>query len=65
MPVRRFGPFKFKNKPTQRGYEIKNPDGSSMEIAAIRLIKDQSGNNKIFVDVEYIDDEKKTKEITE
>lgn len=57
MPVRRFGPFKFKKKAGRMGYEIANSDRSPMEIVSIKLIKDQSSNNKIFADVEYISDD--------
>ena len=55
MPAKRFGPFKFKNKPGRLGYEIANKDHSVMEITSIKLISDSGSTTKFFVDVEYIE----------
>lgn len=57
MPKKLYKLPKLKNKDNKRGYQIANPDGSSMEVVAIRVFKGEQ-TNQVYVEVEYIADEK-------
>lgn len=44
--------FKFKDKDHRNAVEIRNPNGSDMVLAAIRILKVPKTTNKIVVELE-------------
>lgn len=64
MSVKRFGPLKIE-RGSGKGFMISNPNGSVMPVKSIHVLPDPRSMKKLFVDVEYADDDAKETQTSE